>query len=146
VQIYLDICCLKRPFDDQTQPRVRLETEAALALLAAEGPGTTFVRSVAHVLENDQNPLAWRAARVAGWLGDVSAIPIDEGLVRARTRVLAAAGFGAFDALHLVLAEAALADLFVTTDDRLVATARRTHPLLKVPVRPLLEAAQEVLR
>ena len=34
--LYLDICCLKRPFDDQAQPRVRLETEAVLGLLAEE--------------------------------------------------------------------------------------------------------------
>jgi hypothetical protein len=36
MRIYLDMCCLKRPFDDQSQPRIRLETEAVLALLAAE--------------------------------------------------------------------------------------------------------------
>jgi len=26
--IYLDVCCLNRPFDDQTQERIRLEAEA----------------------------------------------------------------------------------------------------------------------
>lgn len=31
---YLDLSCLKRPFDDQTQGRVRLETEAVIQLLA----------------------------------------------------------------------------------------------------------------
>jgi hypothetical protein len=30
VVLYLDICCLKRPFDDQAQPRIRLESEAVL--------------------------------------------------------------------------------------------------------------------
>jgi hypothetical protein len=38
MRLYLDICCLKRPFDDQAQPRVRIETEAVLGLLAAGGP------------------------------------------------------------------------------------------------------------
>ena len=28
MRLYLDICCLKRPFDDQTQPRIRMESEA----------------------------------------------------------------------------------------------------------------------
>jgi hypothetical protein len=28
--VYLDICCLNRPFDDQAQDRIRLETEVAV--------------------------------------------------------------------------------------------------------------------
>lgn len=27
-RIYLDVCCLQRPFDDQRQTRIRLEAEA----------------------------------------------------------------------------------------------------------------------
>jgi hypothetical protein len=33
-KIYLDVCCLNRPFDDQTQPRIRLETEAILEIIS----------------------------------------------------------------------------------------------------------------
>ena len=33
VLIYLDVCCFNRPFDDQTQERVRLESEAVLLIL-----------------------------------------------------------------------------------------------------------------
>ena len=32
IRLYLDLCCFNRPFDDQSQTRVRLETEAKLAL------------------------------------------------------------------------------------------------------------------
>jgi hypothetical protein len=32
--IYLDVCCLNRPFDNQTQERIRLETDAILYILA----------------------------------------------------------------------------------------------------------------
>ena len=32
-KIYLDVCCLNRPFDDQSQPRIRLEAQAVLAIL-----------------------------------------------------------------------------------------------------------------
>ena len=35
MRIYLDTCCLQRPFDDQTQPRIRVEAEDLLAVLAA---------------------------------------------------------------------------------------------------------------
>lgn len=45
--LYLDMCCIKRPFDDQSQPRIRLESEAVLGLLAAESDSLRFVRSAA---------------------------------------------------------------------------------------------------
>lgn len=34
MRVYLDNCCYNRPFDSQTQLRVRLETEAKLAIQA----------------------------------------------------------------------------------------------------------------
>ncbi len=61
---YLDLCCLKRPFDDQSQPRVRLESEAMLALLGQRSQGLHLVRAAAHDLENSLNPTALRARRV----------------------------------------------------------------------------------
>ena len=33
MKLFLDACCLNRPFDDQTQSRIRLETEAILLIL-----------------------------------------------------------------------------------------------------------------
>jgi|SRR5665213_617390 len=33
MKLYLDVCCLNRPFDDQSQTRVRLEAEAVLSIL-----------------------------------------------------------------------------------------------------------------
>jgi hypothetical protein len=32
MRIYLDNCCFNRPFDDQSQTRVRLEAEAKLEI------------------------------------------------------------------------------------------------------------------
>jgi len=33
MKIYLDVCCLCRPFDNHSDTRVRLETEAVLSIL-----------------------------------------------------------------------------------------------------------------
>jgi hypothetical protein len=47
--LYLDVCCLKRPFDDQAQPRIRIETEAVLGLPAVKvrvGELTAVAREV----------------------------------------------------------------------------------------------------
>jgi hypothetical protein len=34
MRIYLDVCCLNRPFDDQTQEKIHLEAEAVLIILS----------------------------------------------------------------------------------------------------------------
>jgi hypothetical protein len=33
ITVYLDACCQNRPFDDQTQDRIRLESEAVLLVM-----------------------------------------------------------------------------------------------------------------
>ena len=33
MKIYLDVCCLNRPFDDQAQDRIRIESESILTIL-----------------------------------------------------------------------------------------------------------------
>ncbi len=33
MRLYLDTSCVKRPFDDQSQSRIRLETEAIVLIL-----------------------------------------------------------------------------------------------------------------
>lgn len=34
MKVYLDVCCLNRPFDDQTQDRIRIESESILTILS----------------------------------------------------------------------------------------------------------------
>ena len=89
--IYLDMCCLKRPFDDQSQPRIRLESEAVLALLSAESNQVRFVRSPALHLENTLNPVPIRAARVARWLGHPAPV-VDPASLELRTRDIVKSG------------------------------------------------------
>lgn len=46
--LYLDVCCLNRPFDDQTQNRIHLESEAVLTILSIceKGPWQVIVSEV----------------------------------------------------------------------------------------------------
>ena len=146
MRAYLDLCALKRPFDDHTQSRIRLEADAVLELLAAVPEHFTFVHSRAHDVENDQNPMSWRAARVAAWFESATVLPDPnaDDLVR-RTTALMALGFRNFDALHIAWAEFAEADVFVTTDDRLLSLANRHATLLRVRVVDVVTLAREVL-
>lgn len=142
--IYLDMCCLKRPFDDQSQLRIRLESESVLALLAAESDVIRFERSPALWLENTRNPLPVRAARVARWLGTPGPIADAPGLA-SRTSALMQIGFGNFDALHVASAEAAGAEVLAACDDRFLRTARQAGDALRVRVVGVAELAAEIV-
>ena len=51
-RVYFDSCCLNRPFDDQSQARIRLETEAVIHLLrGVEGAKIIWINSDAIVYE-----------------------------------------------------------------------------------------------
>lgn len=102
------------------------------------------MRSAALFLENEQNPLPLRAARVRRWLRAAEPIA-DAAAVASRADELTTLGLKPFDALHVASAEAAAADLFVTCDDRLVAVSRKAASLIHVRVLGVLEAAAEVL-
>jgi hypothetical protein len=147
VLVYLDMCCLKRPFDDQSQPRIRLETEAVLNLLAVEPETVQFVRSAALLLENELNPVRERAARVEQWL---KAAPLwtatDDSALQQRVDQFRQAGMKSFDALHLASAEQAGAALFVTTDDRLLTAATRQSDLRRTRACSLLNCAKELIQ
>jgi hypothetical protein len=67
--IYLDLCCLNRPFDDQHQARVRLESEAVLGLVQLTRLGElTPIGSEVLDLESSQNPDTDRRRKVEAFL------------------------------------------------------------------------------
>jgi hypothetical protein len=143
--VYLDICCLKRPFDDQSQTRIHLETEAVLVLLDASGQQLEFLHAAAHDLENDQNPLPSRAAKVRQWLETIPRVDLADDVLKARTAELMLLGFKNFDAFHLACAEAGGAETFATCDDRMQAAANRHAANLKVRVINPVDLVREVL-
>ena len=55
MRIYLDVCCLNRPFDDQTQDRIHLESEAIILILKRIRSGNwEWVSSEAVSFEDDK--------------------------------------------------------------------------------------------
>lgn len=139
VRIYLDACCLNRPFDDQTQARIRLEAEAVLMILT----------------ECETGDWEWIGSAVLDW--EIEQIPDPERLRRVRSLAVHAHhyvsvgpseveraeeletwGIAAYDALHLACAESGGADVLLTTDDRLLRrSATRTSDLHVQVANPL---------
>lgn len=134
-RVYLDLCCLNRPFDDQGQQRVRLETEAVQAILAEIQSGNlVWVQSNVLDLENSKNRELDRRDGVSLLLQAGGSGVIVGDMERLRGRELESLGFMEFDALHLACAESGKAELFVTTDDRLRRKANRLASGLRVKV------------
>ncbi|MBI3697531.1 MAG: helix-turn-helix transcriptional regulator [Acidobacteria bacterium] len=65
MRLYLDACCLNRPFDDQRQDRVRLEAEAVVLILGHIASGEwELVDSEVVQFEIEQAPSSERRERV----------------------------------------------------------------------------------
>jgi predicted nucleic acid-binding protein len=118
MKLYLDMCVWKRPFDDQSDDRIWIESQAVIRIfnLAYSGDIQIFV-SMALTLENDHNPKAWRRYRVAALMASFGRpMPLTNAILR-RAYDIRALGFMDMDALHLAFAEHFKATYFVTTDD-----------------------------
>jgi hypothetical protein len=127
VRLYLDACCLNRPFDDQSQARVHLESEAVLAIIElVEGGRWTLLSSTVLEFELERNPdPQWRARtqRLLSSARERAVIGPSERALAEKLR--AACALQALDALHVSCAESLRADVFLTTDDRILTACLR---------------------
>ncbi len=133
--IYLDVCCLNRPFDDREHERVRLEAEAVLAVLTQIEQGVAigcYSPMHADEISNILNP---ERRYLVELLAKTLAENITNGeKVASRANELEAMGFHPENAQHLAFAEAAHCDVFLTTDDRLERRAIRLASNLEVRI------------
>jgi predicted nucleic acid-binding protein len=144
-KIYLDACCLNRPFDDQTQARIHLEAEAIMMILAqCEAGHWEWLGSEVIDLEIAQTPDPERRRRV-GLLASHAhrSIVVGKSEIE-RAQQFEAWGVSAFDALHLACAESGGADVFLTTDDGLLRKAAAYAGQLRVRVGNPLVWLREV--
>jgi predicted nucleic acid-binding protein len=112
--------------DDQSQPRIAEEAEAVEQILRFQRAKTIeWLSSTAVKAETSNNPDAERRYEVEVLLMlATETIPLDSQIIQ-RAKELEAVGYGAFDALHLSSAEAGMAEVLLTTDDRFIKKAAR---------------------
>lgn len=133
MQLYLDMCALKRPFDDRSQPSVEAEARAVLEVLWRIQAGIdSFVWSAALTFENEADPDA-EVREVITELGSLAVSHVRLTLdVEERIADLSSAGLAVLDAAHLALAEAADCDFLLTCDQRFAKRARRANVAIRV--------------
>jgi predicted nucleic acid-binding protein len=128
VRIYLDACAISRLTDDQTQERILLEAQAVEQILdLVTAAKVRWIASSALRAELERNPDEAKRAVSLALLPFASESAESNEFTFRRASILAAQGFGSFDAIHLALAEQAQVDYLLTTDDRFLARAARTH-------------------
>jgi predicted nucleic acid-binding protein len=133
--LYLDVCCWNRPFDDQSESRVRLEAEAVLSILEMAGAGRVELVGSA-IIDNEiaQMPDAEHREKVELLVGLIHRhIPLTAAIER-RAAELQKWNISPMDALHFASAEAAHADCLLTTDDYFLRRAYRHADELKLEV------------
>lgn len=136
--IYLDNCCYNRPFDDQTQERIHLESEVILTVLKM-GQMKKVVIAGSEILElemrrmQDENKKqkVLDLYRVA----DMRVLYTEE-IKKRSSDIMSVSKIRAFDSLHIASAEEANADVFLTTDDKLEKMAEKLELRTRV-VNPL---------
>lgn len=133
-KIYLDVCCLNRPFDDQTQPRIRLETEAILEIISRCRTGEwELLSSIALESEIAKTPDLNRREQVQEALATAQQKILVTNEISRRAIDLTNFNIKNFDALHIACAEGN-ADVFLTTDNRLLSKALSYRSNLNVVV------------
>ena len=145
MKIYMDVCCLCRPFDDRTQDRIRIESEAVLTILSRCNEDWTLVRSDAidFELSSVMDPTKKRDAFILASLAKEN-IETDRKIVE-RAMELEKLGFKPMDSAHISYAER-VADVMFTVDDDVLRVARIKGNQISIeienPVRWLLNVFQ----
>lgn len=120
----MDNCCYNRPYDNQKQLRISLETQAKLRVQEMIKDDEIEMAS-SYVLryENSKNPYEIKRRTIGKFIEDHTSIYIDETRSEEVSKLAAEAmetGVKTADAHHVASAILAGCDYLLTTDDRLL--------------------------
>jgi len=125
MKLYLDNCCFNRPFDDQSQMRIRLESEAKLEIQEKIRAGKVqLIWSYILDYENNKNPYQERKERIKGWKKYAIEDMEESSEVIETAKELNKKGFHKIDSLHIACAIIAKCEYLLTTDDQILKRAR----------------------
>ena len=117
LKIYLDNCCLNRPFDDQLPLTVRMEAESVLFIQdQIKQERIELVWSSILDLENEANPFESRKKSIRSWRNEAILLvkPSDE--LRKLASTIQKVGLKPKDSLHVASAIISQCDYLITTD------------------------------
>ena len=120
MRIYLDNCTFNRPFDDQKQLKIKLETEAKLYIQQRIINGNyDLVWSYILEYENNQNKLDDRRSAIHSWKNIAKVHCIENEKIIKYAENLEKYNLRAKDALHIACGVYTSSDYLITTDRHL---------------------------
>jgi len=125
-RIYLDNSTLNRPFDDQSQARIKLETEALFQILSdIDLKNSKLIQSEVTELENSKNPCYSVKIKIDELISKADRSIKVNATTRKQAKVFQNAGLNGMDALHLAAAIQGKVDFLITCDDAFLKKARK---------------------
>ena len=146
MRLYFDCCCYNRPFDDQSQDRIHDESEAILSIMKRCCTNKENIVLGSTVLNMEFNKISnkEKRANVLHLAKIIRETIIYSPEIRQRAMELEHSDtIRKMDSLHIASAEIGHADIFLSTDDKLLKACKRMQDILKVKVKnPLLYLAE----
>ena len=133
MRIYMDACCLNRPFDDLSQARNYFEAEAILSIISRCENGEWSLIS-SGIIDYELSRISDSEKSVQ--IQDIYSCAAEHvELTQAaekRAAYFREHGIKLYDSLHLALAEESAADVLLTTDDKFLKRANELTLTVKV--------------
>lgn len=143
-KVYLDNCCFNRPFDDQNQIRIRIETEAKLYIQREIEKGALkLVWSYILDYENSANPYEIRQTSISKWKQKASFFVTEDKDILKEANRLTNYEIKAKDALHIACAKYVNSDYFITTDDKILNKSDQIDGLTLLNPVDMLDEIEE---
>jgi predicted nucleic acid-binding protein len=143
-RVYLDTSAYNRPFDEQTQPKIFLETQAVVIILQmVEAKTVELISSSVLEYENSRNSYPIKQEAMNRYLQLSELRQEVDGAIRQRAEDLEQNGLKAIDALHVACAEVAKSDYFITCDKRLINRCSGLKMKVINPVDFVLEMSSD---
>lgn len=121
-KIYLDNCCFNRPFDNQKQTRIQIETKAKIYIQELIiNNKLKLIWSFILSFENSQNPYEERKNVIKQWKSlSCKYIHSSQSLVERAKQLNKNKDIKSKDALHIASAIEGNCKFFITTDDSII--------------------------
>ena len=125
-RIYLNNSTLNRPFDDQVQARIKLETEALFQILSdIDSRNSKLILSEVTELENSKNPYYSVKIRIDELISKADRKIKVSATTKKQAKTFENAGRNGMDALHLAAAIQGKVDVLITCDDSFLKKAKK---------------------
>ena len=143
MKLYLDNCMFNRPFDDQSNIKIRLETEVKLKIQENIRLGIyELVCSYILDYKNEKNPFRERREQIGKWKKYAHTdMEAEDGIIHLANS-LNQLGLKKFDALHIACAITAGADYFLATDKGIL---KKAGVIKAIQVKDPIDFIREVL-